>query len=43
MVTQWPELYLAVTKVWREFAAAPEEIYQQGFEFIQTSWAQANA
>jgi D-psicose/D-tagatose/L-ribulose 3-epimerase len=31
--------FAAKTRVWREFAAAPEDIYSQGFDFIRTSWA----
>ena len=33
--------FAAKTRVWREFAATPAEIYREGFEFVRSSWAAA--
>lgn len=35
--------FAAKTRVWREFAAAPEDIYRQGFDFIRSNWAATGA
>lgn len=31
----------AATRVWRDLFPAPDEVWQKGIEFIQTSWAKA--
>ena len=31
----------AATRVWRDFFPSVDEVYQRGFEFIQTSWNEA--
>jgi D-psicose/D-tagatose/L-ribulose 3-epimerase len=33
--------FAAKTRVWREFADAPAEIYEEGFAFVRSSWAGA--
>jgi D-psicose/D-tagatose/L-ribulose 3-epimerase len=33
--------FAAKTRVWRDFAAAPAEIYREGLDFIRSNWAMA--
>jgi D-psicose/D-tagatose/L-ribulose 3-epimerase len=34
--------FAAKTRVWREFAATPAEIYREGYAFVRSSWAAAD-